>query len=386
MNIPFKVVGALRFFDREEIKDALALLSLLMNPADPVAFKRMVNKPSRGIGDMSIEKIINLADSERIDLVTALEKASTNGLLSGKAAGGARMFVDAVKAGRSALDERDNVSCLQVLLSRAGLDEHYRRMDLANRTDKTDNLGVLVSEIGEYGNGPDALATFLESLMLDPTTIGRKDPSKQPGVTLITMHNTKGLEFDRVFIAGMEEGLFPGRQCESDEDLEEERRIFYVAITRARTQLHMSYCVKRTLWGTVTEQRASRFMAELPKNRLVGDDEAPQGRSGYRGYGALGEKRLAGAVQGRSFRNANIIRSASREVPVLSVATASQGRRDTTAAYRVGDAVYHEEYGEGEVRSIHQLRDRQMVDVRFATGKAVSFFADSALLEKIGSF
>lgn len=390
-GIPYKVIGALRFYDREEIKDALALLCLLMNRNDEVNFKRMVNKPTRGIGDVSVDKVLDLAFQRRIDLIAALVAASEEGSLSGKAASGAKQFALLFDEAERRL-QQDNSEALYYLLEESGLIAHYREQDERNKTDKVENLGTLVSTVAEYPAGKEGLGLFLESLMLDPTMIGHKDPSDKPGVSLITMHNTKGLEFDRVFITGLEEGVFPGRASESDADIEEERRIFYVAITRARKELFLFSCNRRTMWGKTNYQTPSRFLKEIPKD-LVVTEGLPTGSfgasafgNGYAGYGSLEERRMrgdsyGGAVRRGTGRNANIILDPVKRFPANQ--SVSRPVQQADGSFSLGDRVYHEAFGEGEVQQVKTIRGKEMVEVRFATGKLSTFFSSTGVLEKL---
>ncbi|MFA7642259.1 MAG: UvrD-helicase domain-containing protein [Sphaerochaetaceae bacterium] len=383
-GIPYKVIGALRFYDREEVKDALALLSLVMNHNDEVNFKRMVNKPARGIGDVSVDRVTDLAFRRNISLVDALEVAVQEGVLTGKAAAGASRFAALFGEAARRL-EVDNAEALQFLLEESGLIAYYRDQDERNKTDKTENLGTLVTTVSEYPAGREGLGMFLESLMLDPTTIGHKDPSDKPGVSLITMHNTKGLEFDRVFITGLEEGLFPGKASESDADIEEERRIFYVAITRARKQLFLFSCNRRTMWGKSNYQIPSRFLAEIPKDLLEIEGLPVGSTSPYGGQSMLEERRMrqdsyGGALRKGMGRNANIILDPVRQFSSNGSKRPSQGPK---GSFELGDRVYHDIFGEGEVQGVRTVRGKEMVDVRFSTGKVTTFFSENVVLEKL---
>jgi len=375
--------------------------------------------------------VVTLATERKIDLIAALRQAAESGLLSGKAASGALSFANLFDKADRMLETEGNSPCLKLLVTDSFLVDHYTKLDEQNKTDKVDNLGTLISTVNDYPEGREGLLAFLESLMLDPTTIGRKDPSLEPGVTLITMHNTKGLEFNRVFITGMEEGLFPGRSAESDDDIEEERRIFYVAITRAKKELFLFCCQRRMIWGRTAYQIPSRFIDEISPGKLVvegsragasNDYSFGNPRQGnYAGYGALDEKRIrAGAYAAPSAGSTSGQRAfgASREhkvagpprnqniftVPVKPVASVLTPRAvdlpktdkpgfpkqtvpKTTEAggFKLGERVFHDSYGEGEVQSVRMLRDRQLVDVRFRTGRTASFFSDVAPLEKLGS-
>ena len=152
----------------------------------------------------------------------------------------------------------------------SGILEYHRVQDEVALTQKVKNLEEMVNAASQYPKGKDGLLTFLEDMELDRSRLAGIDPSSQKGVTLITMHNTKGLEFDRVIIAGMEEGLFPSRPDESDDDLEEERRIFYVSITRAKKEIYFTACRQRRIWGKLNFQTPSRFLNDIPDEFIVG--------------------------------------------------------------------------------------------------------------------
>lgn len=364
MGIPYTVVGALRFYDREEIKDALAMLFLLLNRNDEVHFRRMVNKPARGLGDVSVEKVVELARMRNIDLISALRLAAQEHLVQGKAAKGAQKFVALFDGAYERLAQ-SNAACLEYMIVQSSLLEQYKNEDEQNGTDRVENLGTLLSAVGDYPAGYEGLSLFLESLTLDPTTIGTHEPSEERGVSLITMHNTKGLEFDRVFITGLEEGIFPGRSCESIEDIEEERRIFYVAITRARRELYLSNCRMRTLWGSAHIQVPSRFLSDIPPHLVQRERiEMPV-------YSALDVKRMLARGTVRSVNKNSI-----------SVPEKKSGDEDKRL-FVLGDRVYHDAFGEGEVQNIRTAGGRQLVDVLFATGKAATFFSSAPALEKV---
>lgn len=367
LGIPYKVVGALRFYDREEIKDALALLYLMLNPNDVVNFNRIINKPARGLGAVSQQRIADYALQENLSILAGCKKAATQGILSGKTAQEALSFATMFDEALLRLKNEGNISCLNYLLEASKLHEYYVQQDEQNRTYKVENLGQLVNAVNDYPDGEEGLLLFLESLTLDRTRLGNEDPSEKPGVTLITMHNTKGLEFDRVFITGLETGIFPGPLCKTNEDLEEERRIFYVAITRARHELVMLSCRQRMLWGRTNWQLPSPFLSEIPIELLEIEESFPIDSS-YQGYDALGEKRR---------RNSNLYSSAP---PKKEMPPQVKGRK-----FSLGERVFHEEYGEGLVQDIRSLREREIVDVVFSSGRRASFFASAPALEKLGS-
>ena len=283
-RIPYKVIGALKFYDREEIKDSLSFLRLLLNHSDSVSFRRIINKPSRKIGEKKLSEIL----SRDNDLFLALSSFSQDN----PSLEGARAFLNAWKNAEKRLD--DDVSLGEVMfkaLEETGLKELYEsERDRAIRQSKLDNLSQLVSTLEEntlkqdsiaenlpVTTGRGALSQFLERLTLDSTVLGDDDNRDKEGVTLITMHNTKGLEYDTVFCVGLEDEIIPGRNKEDDESKEEERRILYVAMTRARKKLYLSYATLRMLWGNFNNEHPSSFLKEIPLELFSGDTEGING-------------------------------------------------------------------------------------------------------------
>jgi DNA helicase-2/ATP-dependent DNA helicase PcrA len=385
-KIPYKVIGALKFYDREEIKDALSLIYIMLNRFDEVHFKRMINKPARSLGQVSVDKIIAVAEQEHIDLIEATRRAASNGVLSGKAASSALQFALLFDEALNLID-KGNSRIVEYLVRESTLVSYYHNQDAKNETGKVDNIGKLVSTVDDYEAGIEGLLQFVESLSLDPTTLGNEDPSKKEGVSLITMHNTKGLEFDRVFVTGLEENLFPSSSCESDEDFEEERRLFYVAVTRARKELFITSCARRMVFGRTNYQMPSRYLQEIPKDLLTiegrGFNNSPRSSAsfdrGYQGHGSLGQK--------REKSNSNIFVSTGKGNILNSVRKfVNAPKEDTTTQsveYKVGMKVYHDQYGEGFVQHVKTMKGKVMVEVVFNSSKVATFFAFSRVLEII---
>jgi DNA helicase-2/ATP-dependent DNA helicase PcrA len=334
LGIPYRLVGASRFYDREEVKDELAYLALLTNGFDEVAFKRVVNKPSRGIGETSVESILSIAARDGAGFLEAAASAAEGDELRGKARSGLRDFLAALTEVRSALDapERDGdtlASILQLAAKLSGLVLYHRGQDEVAGTQKVANLDELANAASLYPRSRSGLSEFLETIELD-RSLSSEDEARDT-VTLITMHNTKGLEFPLVVATGLEQGLFP-RDDEEGEELEEQRRLFYVAITRAKDELHLTTCRWRRLHGRLFETSPSRFLSEIEVSRL---------------------ERLIG--------------------------TRSDGepaaRMGPTAFWRAGQAVYHDDYGAGVVIKVSPTPSSgPIVVVRFETGKQAQFF------------
>jgi DNA helicase-2/ATP-dependent DNA helicase PcrA len=355
-GIPYKIVGSLRFYEREEIKDALAVLSLCANRRDEVAFRRVVNKPSRGIGAKSLEKIVAAAPNCEGDLIRALHTARSG--LSARGRGGADEFLEFFAELERKLGDGDLGDFVRYAVRGSGLLEHHRRQDEVALTQKVENLDELIGAASVYPRGREGLTAFLEDLELDRSRLAGEDPANQPGVTLITMHNTKGLEFDRVIITGMEEGLFPSRPDEKDDELEEERRIFYVSITRARKEIYFTSCRRRFMWGRSTVQMPSRFLRELPAEHVE-----VEGRPAYAAF--AGEYDDYGGLPGAD-------------------AVPGGGEAAGEGGYREGLRVYHDDYGPGVVTKVERGGSQELVWVQFEGGHSARFFPRYSSLEIIG--
>jgi len=272
-GVMYRIVGTLRFYEREEVKDVLSLLRLLANPRDEVAFRRMVNKPSRGIGDSSVAKILEVMVHGAGDLLRSCSYAIPS--LSKKAGQGLLAFVAMLESLQAVLSADRALEHLGMLVDEliklSGLGSYHKEQDEIGGTQKTQNLEELLNAAALYPATMQGLTEFLEATELDAAMHGEQ--ASDARVTLITMHNTKGLEFDRVIISGMEEGVFP-RPDEHGEELEEQRRLLYVALTRARHDLFVTYSRRKKVFGRWADYAPSRFLQELPEGLLLMKDHA----------------------------------------------------------------------------------------------------------------
>ncbi len=288
-KIPYRVVGSLKFYEREEIKDGLAYLSLLANGRDEIAFSRIVNKPPRGIGEKSQETITEASrepnaeheaeqeglTNEDLNLVLAAEKNASR--LPKKAAEGVNEFCRLMKSFQaelmenSKLAEEDSKSDQNIihsplslfikrLIEDSGLYEYHRAQDEVSGTARCENMDELSNYAAKYPCTMTGLLDFLDTINLD-RTLSDGSNEQEDAVTLITLHNTKGLEFNRVIITGLENGIFP-REDKTGKDLEEERRLFYVGITRAKQDLTVTSCRTRRLYGRFQQMTPSIFLKE----------------------------------------------------------------------------------------------------------------------------
>jgi DNA helicase-2/ATP-dependent DNA helicase PcrA len=269
-NVAYQIIGGTRFYDRAEIKDATSYLRIVVNPQSDVDLLRIINVPARGIGTTSVERLIAWATAESVTLVAALERLDEIGDLGPPAKKKLLAFRDLLARVRSAAAQITPSELLELVLSETGYVEILEKEDSAEADARIENLRELVGSIRDYeaeaqaaGEAP-SLAGFLERVTLAADVDGMEEEGGR--VVLMTVHGAKGLEFERVLLTGMEEEMFPYKGVDPGEreELEEERRLAYVAITRARSQLTMIHTQTRQIFGTTRWNRPSRFLGELP--------------------------------------------------------------------------------------------------------------------------
>ena len=335
-KIPYRIVGTLRFFEREEIKDVLAWLSFLSNPRDEVAFFRIVNKPARGIGKTALDIVAEARGLRGSGAPGTWMDAVGLSLpfAKGKAKSGLNSFLTLAGALGRRLDSDEALGAVvNAVIEESGLGDFHRQQDEVQSSTKLQNLDELMSAASPFPGGREGLTQFLETIELD--TAGLSDEDSDAKVTLITMHNTKGLEFDRVLVTGLEDGLFPRDETAHDKDeLEEERRLFYVACTRARKELYFTAVKRRLMHGRFLDRSPSRFLTEIDKESLEGFAAAvPPSHDGW----AMGQK------------------------------------------------VYHDDFGSGVVVRKWYNVGELVLDVRFESGRLGRFLPQYTPLEKLAS-
>ena len=286
-GLPYQVVGGPKFYDRREVKDVLAYLRAIVNPSDEVAMKRIVNVPKRGIGATSVGHVERFGEAESLTFWEALEAAGANNRLTGRAQGQVADFVAIMGELRSKAEDGPRAA-LQAVLDDTGYVaelESERSIESLGRVENLKELLSVASEFEESGpiggtgdevwdelDGMRRLELFLESVSLVSDLDSLEDETG--AITLMTLHNAKGLEFPVIFLAGMEEGIFPHMRSLGDPtQLEEERRLAYVGVTRAQERLYLTHAVTRTLWGATNYNSPSRFLGEIPEHLVVAADE-----------------------------------------------------------------------------------------------------------------
>ncbi|HET8743681.1 MAG TPA: UvrD-helicase domain-containing protein [Gaiella sp.] len=344
-GVPYQVIGGPRFYERAEIRDAVAYLAVLNNPSDAVALMRIANRPRRGIGDTSIQRLVAHADALGVSLWEALGDPEAAGVATASARA-IRSFRTVMESLMSAAQELTVDELLQAVLERSGTIEAYEAERTIEARGRLENLEELVGSAQEYRRRVEepSLAGFLEEVQLqsDQDTL----VSDEAQVTLMTIHNAKGLEYRAVFLIGMEEGIFPHSRSIEDNEVEEERRLAYVGMTRAMERLTLTHATARSLYGRRDYNLPSRFLDELPAS-VHRERLRPASWAGY----AQSERQVAPREE--------------RELPVLST----------------GDSVRHGSLGEGVVT---RIEPGGVVTVRFAAdGSERRLMIEYAPLEKV---
>ncbi len=341
-KIPYVVVGSLKFYEREEIKDALAYLAMCANHKDEIAFRRIINKPTRGVGEKTQDKIMEAAvvvgedgSSSFADLIETTKICATG--FSKKAKEGAEEFVKLFETLNANFDSDKKLSdFVERVIRDSGLDEFHKAGDQVEGTTRVQNLQELVNSAVPYSCTMEGLLEFLDSINLDRTLAAESEAAADNSVTLITLHNTKGLEYNKVIITGLEEGVFP-RQDKSGADLEEERRLFYVGITRARDELYVTSTAKRCLYGRWDFMRPSQFLKEAASAFTI-----------------IGQKPL-------SFLGGDFGSSSSSTIDPLA------------EKWKKGTKVYHDDYGTGYVSKAFSNSSEFVIEVQFEYGEKKKF-------------
>ncbi len=276
MNIKYKIVGGLSFYARKEIKDLMAYMRYALNTNDEQSLRRIINYPKRGIGDASVDKIIVAANEQGLDLWVVLE--NINSFLPGRAANAIEDFVNLIKSFKIEIENKDAYTAASEIAKRSGLMKDLYEDKTVEGLNRYENVQELLNAVKEFVDDPEkedkSLGSFLQEVALLTGMDNDKDEDNDK-VTLMTIHMAKGLEFKNVYIVGMEEDLFPSQMMLSSRaDLEEERRLFYVAITRAETKLFLSYALSRYRFGRLKNCEPSRFIDEIDPNYIKVNERA----------------------------------------------------------------------------------------------------------------
>jgi DNA helicase-2/ATP-dependent DNA helicase PcrA len=399
LGMPYRVVGGVRFYERREVRDALAYLRMLVNSDDEVSLRRIVNTPKRGIGDRALECVTSFAQRERITFWEGLRRADEAPGLVSRSLGAIQGFVALVEELQSMVDagERADV-ILESVLARSGYLDELEASDDPQDGTRLENLAELVAVAREFADDPQAgpsadpadvdagavtpgLGDFLERVALVADTDQIPDapdpdsPADGGMVTLMTLHTAKGLEFPTVFLTGLEDGVFPhSRSLDDGGELEEERRLAYVGVTRARERLYLSRALMRSAWGAPAHNPASRFLAEVPDAlvdwRRTEADQVHWQRPDLSRTTGFGQPTAAGR---RNFSAAAARADAAaksqpaREVPSLSP----------------GDRVVHDTFGMGTVVTVEGVAEKSVASIDFGSEGVKRLLLRYAPVEKL---
>ena len=372
VGIPYKVIGGTRFYDRREIKDALAYLRATVNPIDEVSLKRVLNVPKRGVGDTSVAKLDTWAAGHGLPFHEALRRAEEAGV-SGRALKGINEFLTLTDAAAEVIDEGP-AAVLERLLDRSGYVAVLEAEHSVDADGRVENLQELVGTAADY---PD-VGEFLEQVALVADTDDLED--EDSSAVVMTLHSAKGLEYPVVFVMGVEEGVFPHiRSIGEPDQLEEERRLAYVGITRAMQRLYLTNAWSRSLYGATQYNPPSRFLDEIPEGLMT---EAEGSRT-HRGSGSGWTRRSRGG-SGRPSRPAPGTNWADYRDQVADQAVSSGAvPADGVHGFKVGDDVRHATFGEGVILDLVGQGDKTEVVVRFPGQGEKRLLLSWAPLEKV---
>ena len=370
-NVPYKIIGGLKFYERKEIKDTIAYLRLIQNPSDNLSLTRIINEPKRGIGKTSLDNVQQIAMQSETSMYDVIKRADEFGL--NRVFVNSREFVSQIEELRAKKDNIKISDLIKETLNKTGYTKALEDEDTTEAETRLENIEEFLTVAMEFEEqmAENSLEEFLEGITLSSDLDNADD--QEDSVTLMTLHSAKGLEFPVVFLVGMEEGIFPGyKSIGEPKELEEERRLCYVGITRAKQNLFISCARQRTIFGSTSCNQVSRFVKEIPKELMDGFDEnfedKPQktyedyqyewkyGNSHVTSYKSDEVKSAKPAMQ-YNFRTAESFLNNLNKKPASASVDVS--------IYRAGQRVYHKKFGEGRINYVEAEGDDAKVDITF---------------------
>ncbi len=383
--IPYKIVGGLKFYERKEIKDIISYLRLVQNPADNLSLNRVINEPKRGMGKTSLDKIAQIAEENNISMYQVIKNAEAYGL--NRVYLNSREFIDCMESIIAKKDELTISELVKKILKDTGYTRALENENTIEAENRIANLEEFLNVAVEFEeeSADNGLSDFLEGITLSSDLDNMEEAEES--VTLMTLHSAKGLEFPVVFLVGMEEGIFPGyKSIGEQKELEEERRLCYVGVTRAKENLFLTNSKQRTTFGSTTHNPPSRFLQEIPKELLDGYEDAvistPKrenifGDSGYTwSYGSKNNGNIktykttepqyatsAAGVQKNNGTTGFAFRTA--ESFLNNIGKKSNNNNIDFSAYQSGVRVYHKKFGEGTINYVEPEGEDFKVDINF---------------------
>ena len=398
-DIPYKIIGGLKFYERKEIKDIISYLRLIQNPSDNLSLKRIINEPKRGIGKTSLENIETLANQNSISMYEVIKNADQYGL--NRVFINSREFISVIEELRAKKDDLVISELIKQTLKKTGYTkalEDENTVEAENRIENLEEFLTVAMEFEEE-SADNGLSEFLEGITLSSDIDNMEETDET--VTLMTLHSAKGLEFPVVFLVGMEEGIFPGYKSISEQkELEEERRLCYVGITRAKQYLFLTCSKQRTIFGSTSCNPVSRFLKEIPKELLDGYEDALGDNSNK-------EDNFEDSKYSWTYgsKNAGTIKSykIDKQEPVMASAKSNDssnfvfrtaesflnslkkpvGQNVDLSKYGEGVRVFHKKFGEGTISGVEPEGDDLKVDIQFDKVGHKRLMAKFAKLEVI---
>ena len=401
-DIPYKIVGGLKFYERKEIKDTISYLRLIQNHADNLSLNRVINEPKRGIGKTSLDKIAQIAEQNNISMYEVIKNADVYGL--NRVFLNSREFIDCIENISAKKDDYTISELIQKILKDSGYTKALENENTIEAENRIANLEEFLNVAVEFEeeSADSGLSDFLEGITLssDLDNVEETDES----VTLMTLHSAKGLEFPVVFLVGMEEGIFPGYKSISEpKELEEERRLCYVGITRAKEQLYLTCSKQRTIFGSTSYNPVSRFLKEIPEELLDGYKEAFGDENANKNqmfkeskytwtYGSkdngniktykINENQPENISASNKQKNNIGFAFRTAENFLNSLGKKSNNNVDLSM-YEAGLKVYHKKFGEGIINKVEPEGDDLKVDIDFEKSGHKRLMAKYAKLEII---
>ncbi len=397
-NIPYKIIGGLKFYERKEIKDIIAYLRLIQNNADNLSLKRIINEPKRGIGKTSLDKIEQLAITNETSMYEIIKRADEYAL--NRVYLNSREFINIIEELKDKKEKLSISELIKITLKKSGYTKALEQENSIEAENRIANLEEFLTVAIEFEEqfAENSLSEFLEGITLSSDLDNMEQ--KQESVTLMTLHSAKGLEFPVVFLVGMEEGIFPGHQSMMEpKELEEERRLCYVGITRAKENLFLTCSKQRTIFGSTSYNPISRFLQEIPEELLEGYEEAfgqtsnkqemfkdssytwtygSKNNGNIKSYTINDKQPVMAAKSSNSFafRTAeNFLNNLGKKSSIHNTVDLSQ--------YEAGVRVFHKKFGEGTINLVEPEGEDLKVDINFDKAGHKRLMAKFANLEII---
>ena len=402
-SIPYKIIGGLKFYERKEIKDIISYLRLIQNPFDNLSLKRIINEPKRGIGKTSLDKIEQMSDEIGISMYEIIKDSDQYGL--NRVFLNSREFVNCIEELRVKKDDLKLSELIKETLKKTGYTkalENENTIEAENRIENLDEFLTVAIEFEEE-SVENHLSDFLEGITLS-SDIDNMEETEET-VTLMTLHSAKGLEFPVVFLVGMEEGIFPGYKSISEpQELEEERRLCYVGITRAKENLYLTCSKQRTIFGSTSCNPVSRFLKEIPSDLLDGYEEAfgDNSKETSSNNSIFGDSKYSWTYGSKNNGNIKTYKVDTKE-PTIAASSINTGFAFRSAEsflnslnkkatgtnvdlsqYQAGVRIFHKKFGEGTISKVEPEGDDLKVDIQFDKVGHKRLMAKFANLEVIG--